>query len=139
MKVLTNYNNLKYFMKITSLNERQVRWAVTSVPRIPTSLHPFDTAFLWHFPFRLSVSWQIHSAIHIWSPSQYIVVLYLVVLFNTPTWLDSVLILTWAMKLLMFDFFIIYRSEKTNSVDALSRRSNYKSENESLNRLLLTL
>ena len=23
-------------------------------------------ASLWHFPFRLSVSWQIHSVIHIW-------------------------------------------------------------------------
>ena len=68
--------------------------SVTSVPRIPASLHPFDTAFLWHFPFRLSVSWQVHSAIHIWPPSQYIVVLYLVVLFYTPTWLDSILVLT---------------------------------------------
>ena len=43
------------------------------------------------------------------------------------------------MKLLMFDFFITHRSEKTNPVDTSSRRPDYKSENESLNRLLLTL
>ena len=43
------------------------------------------------------------------------------------------------MKLSMFDFFITHRSKKTNSVDTSSRRSNYKSKNESLNRLLSTL
>ena len=43
------------------------------------------------------------------------------------------------MKLLMFDFFITHRSEKTNLVDTSLRRSNYKNKNESLNRLLLML
>ena len=28
MKVLTNHNNLKYFMGMTSLNKRQARWAI---------------------------------------------------------------------------------------------------------------
>ena len=43
------------------------------------------------------------------------------------------------MKLSIFNFFITHRLEKTNLVDILLRRSNYKSENESLNRLLSTL
>ena len=42
----------------------------------------------------------------------------------------------WAMKLSMFDFFITHRSGKTNPADALSRRPDYRGENESLSRLL---
>ena len=43
------------------------------------------------------------------------------------------------MKLLIFHFFITHRLEKTNLVDTLSRRLDYKSENESLNRLSRSL
>ena len=45
----------------------------------------------------------------------------------------------WVMKLSTFDFVISHRSGKINSVDASSRRPDYKDENESLNRLLLML
>ncbi len=43
------------------------------------------------------------------------------------------------MRLSICDFEIAHRSGKTNSIDALSRRSDYKSENISANHLLLTL
>ena len=46
------------------------------------------------------------------------------------------------MRLTVFDFIISYRSEKTNSADALSRHSDYKSiekMSETIKKLLLTL
>ncbi len=43
------------------------------------------------------------------------------------------------MRLSICDFEIAHRSGKTNSINALSRRSDYKNENISANRLLLTL
>jgi len=43
------------------------------------------------------------------------------------------------MRLLICDFEIAHKSEKTNSINASSRRSDYKSENISANHLLLTL
>ena len=99
------------------------RTTVTSVSRISASLYFFDTAFLWHFPFRLSVSWQIHSAIHIWSLSQYIVVLYLVVSFYTSIWLDSILILTLQLDHSHFiRFFDSKRIQISILTEALSRR-----------------
>ena len=70
VEVLTNHNNLKYFMGLAQLNGKQARWA---------------------------------------------------------------------MKLSMFDFFMMHRPGKTNPADALSRRPNYRGENESLSRLLPTL
>ena len=70
VKVLTDHNNLKSFMNIQELNERQVRWI---------------------------------------------------------------------MRLLICNFEIAHRSEKTNSINASSRWSDYKSENISANHLLLTL
>ena len=103
--------------------------SVTSVPRIPASLHPFDTAFLWHFPFRLSVSWQVHFAIHIWPPSQYIVVLYLVVLFYTPTWLDSVLVLTksifYEVDLTIIKYTLRYSNKKNITNIKIALRDRY--------------
>jgi len=45
----------------------------------------------------------------------------------------------WVMKLLICNFEIAHRSEKTNSINASSRWSDYKSENISVNHLLLTL
>ncbi len=70
VKVLTDHNNLKSFMNVWKLNERQVRWV---------------------------------------------------------------------MRLSICDFEIAHRSGKTNSIDASSRRSDYKNENIFANRLLLTL
>ena len=70
VKVLTDHNNLKSFMNVWKLNERQVRWI---------------------------------------------------------------------MRLLICSFEIMHKSEKTNSINALSRWSDYKSENISVNHLLLTL
>ncbi len=70
VEVLTDHNNLKSFMNVRKLNERQVRWI---------------------------------------------------------------------MRLLICNFEIAHKSEKTNSINALSRWSDYKSENISANRLLLTL
>ena len=70
VEVLTNHNNLKYFMELAQLNSRQAHWA---------------------------------------------------------------------MKLSMFDFFIMHRPGKTNPADAPSRRPDYWEENESLSRLLPTL
>ena len=43
------------------------------------------------------------------------------------------------MRLLICDFEIAHRSEKINSINALSRWSDYKSENIFANHLLLTL
>jgi hypothetical protein len=43
------------------------------------------------------------------------------------------------MQLLICDFIIVHKSEKTNSIDALLRQFNYKVENISANCLLLTL
>ena len=45
----------------------------------------------------------------------------------------------WAMKLSSFDFFISHRSGKTNPADAPSRRPDYRSENQAINKLLPTL
>ena len=45
----------------------------------------------------------------------------------------------WAMKLLAYDFTILHRSSKINFVDASFKRSDYRVENESINRLLFTL
>ncbi len=45
----------------------------------------------------------------------------------------------WVMRLLICNFEIAHRSEKTNSINASSRRSDYKNENISANHLLLTL
>ena len=88
-------NNRSFVMLENEAGIRAITWYTWSCyERTPRPCIPLTHAFLWHFPFRLSVSWQVHSAIHIWPPSQYIVVLHLVVLFNTPTWLDSVLVLT---------------------------------------------
>jgi len=70
VEVLTDYNNLKNFMNVQKLNERQVRWV---------------------------------------------------------------------MRLSICNFEIAHRSEKTNSVNALLRWSDYKNENISANCLLLTL
>ncbi len=70
VKVLTDHNNLKSFMNVWKLNERQVRWI---------------------------------------------------------------------MRLLICNFEIAHKSEKTNSINASSRWSDYKSENIFANHLLLTL
>ncbi len=70
VEVLTDHNNLKNFMNVQKLNERQVRWV---------------------------------------------------------------------MRLLICNFEIAYKSEKTNSINASLRWSDYKSENISANHLLLTL
>ena len=70
VEVLTDHNNLKSFMNVQELNEKQVRWI---------------------------------------------------------------------MKLLICNFEITHRSEKTNSINASSRQSDYKNENISVNHLLLTL
>ncbi len=70
VEVLTDHNNLKSFMNVQELNERQVRWV---------------------------------------------------------------------MRLLICNFEIAHRSEKTNSINALLRWSDYKSENIFANHLLLTL
>ena len=70
VEVLTDHNNLKNFMNVQELNERQVRWV---------------------------------------------------------------------MRLSICDFEIAHRSEMTNSINALSRWFDYKSENISANHLLLTL
>ena len=70
VKVLMNHNNLKSFMNIQKLNERQVRWI---------------------------------------------------------------------MRLLICNFEIAHKSEKTNSINVLSRWFNYKNENIFANHLLLTL
>ncbi len=70
VEVLTDHNNLKSFMNIQKLNERQVRWV---------------------------------------------------------------------MRLLICNFEIAHKSEKTNSINASSRWSDYKNENISANYLLLTL
>ncbi len=70
VEVLTDHNNLKNFMNVQELNERQVKWV---------------------------------------------------------------------MKLLICDFEIAHRSEKTNSINALLRWFNYKSENIFANHLLLIL
>ncbi len=45
----------------------------------------------------------------------------------------------WVMRLLICNFEIAHRSEKTNSINASSRWSDYKNENISANHLLLTL
>ncbi len=45
----------------------------------------------------------------------------------------------WVMRLLICNFEIAHRSEKTNSINALSRQSDYKSENISVNCLLFIL
>ncbi len=45
----------------------------------------------------------------------------------------------WVMRLLIYNFEIAHKSEKTNSINALSRWSDYKNENISANHLLLTL
>ncbi len=45
----------------------------------------------------------------------------------------------WVMRLLICDFKIAHKSEKINSINALSRWSDYKSKNISANYLLLTL
>jgi len=45
----------------------------------------------------------------------------------------------WVMRLLICNFEIAHRSEKTNSINASSRWSDYKSENIFANHLLLTL
>ncbi len=45
----------------------------------------------------------------------------------------------WVMKLLICNFEIAHKSEKTNSINASSKWSDYKSENISVNHLLLTL
>ena len=39
----------------------------------------------------------------------------------------------------MFDFIITHKSIIINFIDALSRRLNYKNENELINKLLFTL
>ncbi len=70
VKVLTDHNNLKSFMNVWELNERQVRWV---------------------------------------------------------------------MRLLICNFEIVHRSEKTNSINVLLRWFDYKSENISANHLLLIL
>ena len=70
VEVLTDHNNLKNFMNVQKLNERQVKWV---------------------------------------------------------------------MRLLICNFEIAHRSEKTNSINVLSRWFDYKSENISANHLLLTL
>ncbi len=70
VEVLTDHNNLKSFMNVQKLNERQVRWV---------------------------------------------------------------------MRLLICNFEIVHRSEKTNSINVSSRWSDYKNENISANCLLLTL
>ncbi len=70
IEVLTDHNNLKSFMNVQKLNERQVRWII---------------------------------------------------------------------RLLICDFEIIHRSEKTNLIDASLRWSDYKSKNIFANHLLLTL
>ncbi len=70
VKVLTDHNNLKSFMNVQELNERQVKWV---------------------------------------------------------------------MRLLICNFEIIHRSEKTNLINASSRWLNYKNENIFANHLLLTL
>ncbi len=70
VKVLTDHNNLKSFMNVWKLNERQVRWV---------------------------------------------------------------------MRLSICNFEIAHKSEKINSIDASSRRSDYKNENIFANHLLLTL
>ncbi len=70
VEVLTDHNNLKNFMNVQKLNERQVRWI---------------------------------------------------------------------MRLLICNFEIAYKSEKTNSIDASSRWSDYKSKNIFANHLLLIL
>ena len=67
VEVLTDHNNLKYFMRLAQLNGKQARWA---------------------------------------------------------------------MKLSMFDFFIMNRLGKINPTDAPSRRFDYRGENESLSQLL---
>ena len=43
------------------------------------------------------------------------------------------------MKLFVYDFIILHRSDKLNSIDASFRRLDYKRKNEFINRLLLTL
>ena len=43
------------------------------------------------------------------------------------------------MKLFIFDFIISYKPNKTNLVDTLLRRFNYKGENKSINKLLFIL
>ncbi len=70
VEVLTDHNNLKSFMNVQELNERQVRWI---------------------------------------------------------------------MRLLICNFEIAHKSEKTNSINALSRQFDYKNENIFVNHLLLTL
>ncbi len=45
----------------------------------------------------------------------------------------------WVMRLLICNFEIAHRSEKTNSINASLRQSDYKNENISANHLLLTL
>ncbi len=45
----------------------------------------------------------------------------------------------WIMRLSIYNFEIAHRSEKTNLINALSRQSDYKNENISVNHLLLTL
>jgi len=70
VEVLTDHNNLKSFMNVQKLNERQVRWV---------------------------------------------------------------------MRLLICNFEIVHRSEKTNSINASLRWFDYKNENISANHLLLTL
>ncbi len=45
----------------------------------------------------------------------------------------------WVMKLLICNFEIAHKSEKTNSINASLRQSDYKNENISVNHLLLTL
>ncbi len=70
VKVLTDHNNLKSFMNVWELNERQVRWVI---------------------------------------------------------------------RLLICNFKIAHKSEKINSINALSRQFDYKSENISANHLLLIL
>jgi len=70
VKVLTDHNNLKSFMNVQKLNERQVRWI---------------------------------------------------------------------MRLLICNFEITHRSEKTNSINVSLKQSDYKNENISANHLLLTL
>ena len=44
-----------------------------------------------------------------------------------------------AIKLFIFDFVISHKSNKSNLIDAPSKRPNYKNENEFMNKFLLTL
>ena len=71
------------------------RGSVTSVPHIPWWHYLCWYSFVSTLPLLGLACLGRFTLPYIYSlPSQYIVVLYLVVLFNTPIWLDSILILT---------------------------------------------